>query len=247
MKAKNNLVKYEPDPITKRFDVTVLEHNGIFMPVVNSVEHGVRSIICTSDIIDQVLYFINEESETEEKDDTKPTITPIIDYPLGLSSTDIRTYSLISLRQKSLKDFIIPIQYGFGRTGSFKTLEKDVEEILKVANEISANVNLAINPNWKFMEDNHFVDNLNKILSFYKVKGITFIPDRVINFADIVLVIRGIKDKIRIKTDLLVPSVVDNAEDIQGFFRAGIDTIGVDWKKVSSVLGSYRDLSEKSV
>src|SRR5690606_7730542 len=122
----------------------------------------------------------------------------IIDYPFGISSLDVRTYSLHSVKEKGAKEVEIVAPYHFIKNKDFKKLQEDVQSIVTVAKKINLSIKYVVDQNNPIIDDT-VRTRINRIIGSSGINSISTslgFFDKSTEHGDNVLRMRNIKNKI---------------------------------------------------
>lgn len=215
--------------------------NSIETAVAIAAEHGFRGIVVP---ISQLEYLVKLLKKTS--DDCKILPICILDYPYGSSSQDIRTYSILSAKEKGAKEIEIVAPYHLYQKKDFENILADMKSLVLTANRAGISIKYIIDQNSGFVEDS-MKTKLCRMISSSKmpiVSSSSGFFDKDINHPDNILKMRALKSKTNAIVKVFINTI--NPTEFAMYPKAGADIIGLQWNKAPHVVHAYEDLIENS-
>lgn len=206
-----------------------------------ATEHGFRGVVVTLNRIEELVKNISKDTLADKK------IVPIavIDYPYGSLSTDVRRYSILSAKEKGAKEVEVVAPYSLFISRKFKEIGDDIQNLASAAKESNIKLRYVIDINSAFIDEsvrtkimrivsNNQIEDVSTSLGFY---------DKKVDHSDSVLKMRNMKSKTGSQTKSFISDA--SVADLTLYAKAGVDTVGLDWKLAANVVHSYEDIINK--
>ncbi len=204
-------------------------------------EHGFRGVVVTLGRLQELV-----------KEITKPifgdkSILPIctIDYPQGMSSTDVRAYSIQSAKEKGAKEVEIVAPYHLLVAKDFKAIYEDAQNLMNVASRAGIEIKYVLDQNSEFVDES-ISAKICRILSSTRIPVVSTslgFFDEKIDHADNILKMRNIKNKVGCNMKVFIGS--ESPNDLASYIKAGADIIGLPWNKAPYLVHAYEDIVQK--
>jgi deoxyribose-phosphate aldolase len=201
-------------------------------------EHGFRGIVVTPGKLASLVKEINKPNYGCQN------IIPIcaIDYPYGNSSIDVRTYSVTSAKENGAKEIEIVAPYHLIVEKDFRHVYEDIQSILTAAKKYEIAVKYVLDLNSPFIDD-AIRTKLCRVMTSTRVPAISTslgFYDENIDHGDNILKMRNIKNKVGCTIKTFVRT--NDPNSFAMYPKAGVDIIGVDWKKGPFLAHAYEEM-----
>lgn len=206
-------------------------------------EHGFRGIVVQLGKLEKLVAAINKPAFG----DINLLPICIIDYPYGSSSTDVRTYSMLSAKEKGAKEVEIVAPYHLIVDRDFRSIFADLQNIMATAKKADIAIKYVIDQNSEYIDD-AIRTKLCRLMASAKIPTVSTslgFFDNNIDHADSVIRMRNIKNKVG-----CVVKVYTNTSDPNEFAlypKAGADIIGVEWNKAPYLVHAYEAIVDKKI
>lgn len=206
-----------------------------------AAEHGFRGIVVTLGRIDELVKAIQKPVFGDER------LIPIcaIDYPYGSSSTDVRTYSVMSAKEKGAREVEIVIPYHLVVAKDLRAIFNDVQSVMNAAKKSDISVKYVIDQNSHYLDDGART-TLCRVMARAKVPIISTslgFFDEKINHSDAVIRMRNLKNKVGCGIKVYVGT--NDPNELALYPKAGADVIGVNWINGPFLVHAYEDIVQK--
>lgn len=234
--------KEEKQEVSDRFDfcnkvdIHALEMSAPLQSVVAICsEHSFRGIVVSLNQLDRLVSLINKPL-VGCKD-----ILPIValDYPYGNCSIDVRSYMIMSAKEKGAKEVEIVAPYNLILEKDFKRIHEDASGLLTTAKKAGIGIKYVIDQSSKFLEDG-IRTRLCRMISSFKMPMISTslgFFDENIDHSDSIIKMRSIKSKIPSLVKSYIPT--GTADELASYVKAGSDIIGLNWRNAAKIVHSY--------
>ncbi len=204
-------------------------------------EHGFRGIIVTLGRLQELVKEINRPIFGDKK------ITPIcaIDYPYGMSSQDVRGYSIRSAAEKGAKEVEVIAPYHLLVAKDFKAIYEDAQNLLNISSQAGIDIKYVLDQSSEFVDES-ISAKICRILSSTRMPVVSTslgFYDEKVDHADSILKMRNIKNKVGCRMKVFVGS--DNPNDLASYIKAGADMIGLPWNKAPYLVHAYEEMVQK--
>lgn len=192
-----------------------------------AVEHGFRGIVTLP-------CFIEDLAKELKKQNSAILPVCVLDYPYGVSTTDVRNYSIIAAKEKGAKE--IEIVCPNHLVGDFKQIENDVRALSLVASKSGLKLKYLVDTST--LAEEGCLTRIGRICHNFGV-GISVFNSKRIDHSDNILKIRSIKNKTNIKTKVYLAD--PTIEIVTLYNKAGIDVLSFDAKNAASIVHEYEE------
>ncbi len=235
-------VEEKPFSFADKIDLHALNfYIDLAAVVAISGEHGFRGIVVGPSKIGELSKLINNQIFGCK--DVIPIC--IIDYPFGMSSSEVRACAMYAAKEKGAKEIEIVVPYPTMAEKDFKLLHEDASNIVKFGQKENISVKYVIDQNSPYL-DEATRSRMYRILASVKMPIVTtslgFFDEKLDQSND-VLKMRALKSKVPCQIKSYISS--GDIEDMIMYIKAGCDIIGLDWDKASNLLYEYQSIVEK--
>lgn len=204
-------------------------------------EHGFRGILVPLGRIEELVKCINRP------DIGSKAIIPIavLDYPFGLSTQDVRSYSIISAKEKGAKEVEIVAPYHHIVNQDSVKLIDDVKSLVSTAKKVDIGLRYVIDQNCEFLDDS-FKTKMCRILAQAKINKISVSMgffDYKVDHGDNIIKMRNLKSKTNSQVKIYLDT--DDPSEMALYPRAGADIIGLDWDMAAFLTHGYESIISK--
>jgi deoxyribose-phosphate aldolase len=233
-------IEIERFDFCKKTDLHALDTDVDIKTVVSiACEHGFRGIVVQTSKIEELVKEINKNDKS---------IIPIsaIDYPFGTSSTDIRTYSIFSSKEKGAKEVEIIAPYPVIAKKDFHKIYEDMQGLVNASEKTGLYLRYVIDQNSPYVDES-IRTKLCRTISATKIKAISTSIEACDELdekdhSDAILMMRNLKSKTNCTIKCFVNT--NSADKLALYPKAGADTIGMLWNKSANVVHGYEYLMQ---
>jgi deoxyribose-phosphate aldolase len=206
-----------------------------------AAEHGFRGIVVPLGRLESLVKEINRPNFGDKN------IMPIcaIDYPFGDSSIDVRTYSVASAKEKGAKEVEIVAPYNLLLEKDFRRIYEDVQSLVTASKKYDIGFRYVIDQNSPYIDD-AIRTKLCRVISSTHVPAVSVSLgyfDTEISHSDNIVKMRAMKNKVGCQMKAFINPVDSN--EFALYPKAGIDIVGLDWKKAANIVHGYEDMVQK--
>ncbi len=220
----------------EKVDLHVTTDANLRSVVAVACEHSFRGIVVGSNKLESLVKIINNHGDKAIK------AICMVDYPLGNGSMDIRSYAIISAKEKGAKEVEICAPYDLINEENFQQLLEDGQNLIKISSKYDVPLKYIIDKSRLNCSDETQA-KVYKMIGSLKIPCVSTHLDNMRknhSRSDDIINMRNLKSKISTSVKVFLENC--DVEDFSSCAKAGADIIGLDWTLAPNFTHMYEDM-----